>query len=84
MLKLVVIVVIALAEGEERHDPGIAGAAAGGIRALADVVAERIDAEGAVLEEDHAGHAGDQESAERGLPAAPDVAEDGREDEGDE
>ena len=46
----------------------------------ADVVAERIDAEGAVLEENDPRHAGDEEGAERRAPAAPQPADGRRQD----
>src|ERR1700730_756030 len=42
VLKLVMIVMVDFAEGDDRHQPRVAGAAFGGIRALAQVVAERI------------------------------------------
>ncbi len=64
VLKLVVIIVIALAEGDQSHDPAIPGAAPAGVRPRAERVAGGIDAEGAMLETHHARHAADQETAQ--------------------
>jgi hypothetical protein len=63
VLKLVVIVVVAFAKGEDSHEPGVTSAAVRGVGAIAKVVAERIDAERAVLEEDHTGHTGNEKGA---------------------
>ncbi len=75
VLKLVVIVVVPLAEGHQRHDPAIAGAATARVRPRAERVAGGIDAKGAMLEADHAGNAADEkpaQGADRPLVETPD------------
>ena len=59
VLKFVVIVMVPLAECDERHDPAIAGAAPAGVRPGAERVAGGIDAESTVLEENHPRDAAD-------------------------
>ena len=76
------IVMVALAEGDDGHEPRVAGAAFGRIGALAEVVAERIDAKGAVLKDDDARHSGNEEGAEGRNPATPGKAKDRRKHEG--
>ena len=60
------IVMVALAEGQESDDAAVAGAVVGRIRATADHVAERVDAEGALLDDDRAEQAGDEEAGQGG------------------
>ena len=80
---------VALAEGEERDGAAITGAVVRGVRLAADHVAERVDAERALLDNDRAEQAGDEEGGERGHPRigverrgdeedAISIAEDGR------
>ncbi len=64
VLELVVVVMVALAESEQGKEEGVTGAAARGVGAASDVVAEGVDAEGAVLEEHDASNAPDEECAE--------------------
>ena len=66
VLKLVVKIVIALAEGEDGHEKAVAGRDFAGIRTLADPMAERVNAKCHVVNDHHAGHAGDEESSKRG------------------
>ena len=54
MLKFVMIIMVPFAQGHDRHEPPIACAAFGRIRAVADIVAKRIVAESAVLKNDNA------------------------------
>ena len=70
-----VIIVVAFAERYESHQPRVARAAPGGIGLSADVMAERVDAEGAVLHDNHASYAGNEERAERRRPAAPRITD---------
>ena len=51
VLELVMIIMVAFAQGNDCHKPRVTGAASGGIRAFTHIVAERIDAKGAVPEE---------------------------------
>jgi hypothetical protein len=76
MLKLVVIIMVPLAEGHDRHEPGVTGAAFGRVGALAEVVAHRIDAKGAVLKDDDPRHPRDQKGAKGRDPATPSKAKD--------
>jgi hypothetical protein len=67
------------ARGRKRkscHKPRGTGAASGGIRAFADIVAERIDAKGAVLENDDACHPRNEECTKGRDPAASGEAQD--------
>lgn len=81
MLEGVVEVVVALAKGEERHEPTVPGGAAVRVGLGAKGVAERIDEERRVMDKHGARDSGDEERAERGVRAAPEPAEDGRQDE---
>ena len=83
VLKLVMIVMVALAEGDDRHEPRVAGAAFGRIGTIAEVVAQRIDAKGTVLKDDDARHPRNEKCAESRNPATPDKAKDRRKHEGD-
>ncbi len=65
VLKLVVEVVVALAKGKNRHEQAVAGRDIAGIWALADPVAEGVDAECHMMHEHDPRHAGDEEGAER-------------------
>ena len=78
------IVMVPFAEGNDGHQPGVAGAAFGRIRALAEVVAQRIDAKSAVLKDDDARHARDEKRAERRKPTTPAKAQDCGQHEGDQ
>ena len=78
ILELVVEVVVALAKGENRHEEAVTRRAMGGIRTVADPVAERVDAEGRVVHEHDTGEAGEQERAEGGIGPTIDVADDRR------
>ena len=75
MLKFVVVVVIALAKGEKRHEQAVARRALARIGLLADPMAKRVDAKGHVVHEDDASRSRDQEGAECRLPSAPEIAE---------
>ena len=66
-----VIVMVAFAEGHQGHQPRVARTAPGRIRLFADVMAERVDAEGAVLDGNYTGYAGDEKCPKRRRPAAP-------------
>src|SRR2546430_1028321 len=70
-LKLVVKIVVTLAESKQGHPRAVACGAAAGIRLFADRVAKRIDEKSHVLDNDDAGHSRDQETAQRGGPSAP-------------
>ena len=83
VLKLVMIVVVPLAEGHDRHQPRVTGAAFGGVGALADVVAQRIDAKGTVLKDDDPRHPRNKKCAESRNPATPGKAKDRRKHKGD-
>ena len=83
VLKLVMIVVVPLAEGHDRHQPRVTGAAFGRVGALAEVVAHRIDAKGTVLKDDDARYPRNEECAESRNPATPGKAKDRREHESD-
>ena len=78
ILELMVEVVVALAKGENRHEEAVARRTVGGIRAVADPVAERVNAEGRVVHEHDAGKAGEQERAEGGIGPTIDVADERR------
>ncbi len=73
-LKGVVKIVVPLAVRENGGDPAIAGAGFIGIGLPADIMTDRVDAEGGVMVEDHAGQARDQESP----PGIPPERGDGR------
>ena len=60
----VVVVVVALAEGENGHDRAVARAVLTAVGLPADHVAEAVDEEGAVVADHKAQHAADQEAAE--------------------
>lgn len=79
VLKLVMIVVIPLTEGDQRHEAAIAGGATAGVGLPADGMAERIDAEGRMLHGDHTRHTANQETAQCANPAIPQKTESGRE-----
>jgi len=64
VLKLVMIVVISLAEGDERHDPAIACTAPAGVRPRAKRMACGIDAKRAMLQAHHPGDAANQKTTE--------------------
>src|ERR1700674_606907 len=83
MLKLMVIVMITFAESEESEEKRIARAALFRIGLAPDGVTGAVDEEGAMLQDDYARHAGDEESAERSLPSVPKKADHRRQDEAD-
>src|SRR4029077_9639222 len=76
VLELVMIIMVAFAQGNDCHKPRVTGAASGGIRAFTHIVAERIDAKGAVLKNDDACHPRNEECTEGRDPAAPGEAQD--------
>ena len=76
MLKFVVIIVVALAEGEQRHDKRIARAAARGIGLAADSVAGGVNEKRAVLEDHGFRDAAQKQTAERAVPPIPNRADD--------
>ena len=82
VLKFVVIIMVAFAESEEREEVGIAGAAAVGIRLPAEGVAGAVDEKGAMLEDGHARHAGDEKSAECADRSVPEITGKGGEQKG--
>ena len=57
-----VIVMVSFAEGHQRHELRVAGTAPARIALFAGVMAERVNAEGAVLDGNHTGHAGDEDA----------------------
>ena len=71
VLKLMVIVVITLAEGNERHDKGIPRTAFRGIRLAAKNVAGAVDEEGAVLQSDDPRDACEKKCPQRAAPSVP-------------
>src|ERR1700674_721991 len=83
MLKLMVIVMITFAESEESEEKRIARAALFRIGLAPDGVTGAVDEEGAMLQDDYARPAGDEERAERSLPSVPKKADHRRQDEAD-
>ena len=90
VLELVVVVMVTLAEGEQSHGARVASAVGGRIRATANHVAERVDAEGALLDHDRTEQSSDEEGGQgshpRGFVAVevtPRPAQEGRGDETD-
>ena len=75
VLELVVIIVVALAEGEESHDRAIACAAARGVRLVAHAMTHGVDEKRAVLHRENAEDTGQQEAAQRADRASPEKAE---------
>src|SRR5437667_11068745 len=71
VLKFVVIIVIAFAESEYRHQKRIARAASCRIRLAPDGMAGRVDQERAELEHDDLGYAAKEETYERADPSIP-------------
>src|SRR5690349_7718798 len=71
VLKFVVIVMIAFAEGKKSNQPGIPCRALGRIRLSPENMAGTVDQERAMLQNDHPSHPGQQERAERAAPAVP-------------
>lgn len=69
VLERVVVVVVALATGEDSHNGAIACGVLCVVRAFADGMAERVNKEGAVLNDNDAENAGEQEAAEGVLPS---------------
>ena len=66
------IVVVALAEGEKRHEPAVPRAATVRVGLVAKGVAGRVNEERAVLHRHHAGHPAEEEATQETLPAAHD------------
>ena len=75
MLKLVVIIVVALAEGKQGQQKGIARAAFSGIRLAADGVTGAVDEEGAVLQKNNPRYPGDEKGAQCAGPSIPEKSE---------
>jgi len=69
------IIVIAFAESEYRHQKRIARAASCRIRLAPDCMAGRVNQERAVLEHDDLGYAANEETSERADPSVPPRAE---------
>src|ERR1700745_4310126 len=63
VLKFVVIIVIAFAESEYRHQTRIARAASGSITLAPDCMTGRVNQERAVLEHDHLGYPANEETS---------------------
>ena len=78
VLKLVVIIMVAFAQGKQRHEKRVARAAACGIRLTPEGMAGRVNQECTVLKHNHFGHAADKKTAERADPAVPERAEQSR------
>src|SRR6202022_3845768 len=78
VLKLVMKVVITLAQGHNSHEPRVPCAAFGGIRAIAEIMAQRVDAKSAVLENNDAGHSPNEKGANGRNPATPEKSADRR------
>ena len=70
-----VIIMVAFAERYDCHQPRIARTAPARIGLLTDLMAERVDTEGAVLHDNHARYAGDEERAKRRRPATPRITD---------
>eukprot|EP00187_Rhodella_violacea_P018474 CAMPEP_0184734054 /NCGR_PEP_ID=MMETSP0314-20130426/59356_1 /TAXON_ID=38298 /ORGANISM="Rhodella maculata, Strain CCMP 736" /LENGTH=444 /DNA_ID=CAMNT_0027200953 /DNA_START=196 /DNA_END=1528 /DNA_ORIENTATION=- len=83
--ELVVVVVVALAEGDEGGDDGVVGGVFLGVGLLAEGVGEGVDAEGRLVDEEHPAEAGVDEGAPEVAPAevADGAGEDEAEEEGD-
>ena len=75
MLKFVVKIMIALAEGEERHQQRIARTASRGVRLPAHGVTRGVDEESAMLNDDRLRHSAEKQSAEGAVPAIPEPAD---------
>src|SRR5207248_7029695 len=81
VLKLMVIVMIAFAESEEGQEERIARAAFLRIGLPPDGVTGAVDEEGAMLQDDDARHACNEEGTERSPPSVPKKADHGRDEE---
>src|SRR6266705_6900623 len=75
VLKFVVIIVIAFAESEYRHQKRISRAASCRIRLTPKRMAGGVNQEGAVLEHDDLGYAANEKTSERADPSVPPCAE---------
>ena len=75
MLKLMVVVMITFAHGKKGQEERIARSAFFGIRLPSDGVTSAVNQKCAVLQDNDAGNAGDQERAECSLPPIPKKAE---------
>ena len=64
-----VIIMIALAESEDRHDPAVARTATIRVRLAANGMAKRVDEKSHMLHCGHPGHTGEQETAQCAQPA---------------
>src|SRR5260370_27267738 len=71
VLKFVVIIVIAFAESEYRHQERIARAASCRIRLAPDCMAGRVNQERGGLEHDDPGYAANEETSGRATPSRP-------------
>lgn len=78
VLKFVVVVVVAFAEGADRHEETIAGGAGAGVGTAADPVAQRIDAKGHVMHDHNAGHTSQEEGTQGSSPGAQEITQDRR------
>ena len=83
VLKLMVIVMITFAEGNERHNEGVARTAFRRVRLTAKNVAGAVNEEGCVLGRYDPGDAADQEATQRADPAVVKKSGKGRQDKTD-
>jgi len=75
MLKLVVIIMVAFAEGKQRHEKRVARAAPRGIRLTPEGMARRVDQKCPVLNHDNFCDTADEKTAQRADPSVPEPAE---------
>src|SRR6476469_10039125 len=71
VLKLVVIIMVAFAQGKQRHEKRIACSASRGIRLAPERMAGGVNQECSMLKHDDLGHAPNQKTTERPDPAVP-------------
>src|SRR5262249_22706431 len=74
VLKLVVIIMVAFAEGKQRHEKRVARAAPRGIRLTPEGMASRVDQKCAVLQHDNFCDTADEKTAQRAYPSVPEPA----------
>ena len=77
VLKFVMIIVIALAKGKQRHEKRIARAAPCRIGLASDRMTSGVDEERAMLEHNHFCDAADEKTTERADPSVPERTEQG-------
>src|SRR5262249_32362574 len=76
VLKLVMKVMVSLAQGNNSHQPRVAGAALRRVGTGPNVVAKRVNAERAMLENNQAGNSRDEKRSKGRAPSAPCIAND--------